>query len=346
MEREMADVVYIFVSPDQPGIKFYDRSPEPGSQLAAFVGTPGEGKYYTHPTDVSEAEWDPSMNEENKTYLIRYRDGDVKVTTIMVSPEQMQKIREEVARNKDSDGVIIDTGRTKQNDFSISDGEIAKIEQSIINQPAGLSSFEQGNSTFKKSTDDIPVIDISELGVELPRFDGRGDEPDFIEGDAKVDDSNSNSANGFNISVDENIVATDKKDLGDTNSIPVETLNNLGRDSNDIRNSSNEDFFVGPAETVIPPIEGVEISSISNGNAASSVVADTLFGEKKDVSNDSVSFQTSQDDANFQAFLNAKDEALRGIMSGIGDSTINLNNPSGIADSDIDFKEPSGKGIK
>lgn len=314
MERGYADIVYIFVSPEEPGIMFYDRSPEPGSQLAMIAGTMKDGEYLTHPTDISEVEWDPSMNEENKTYLVRRRDGNVKVTTIMVSPEQMQKIRTDIARGREQSEIVIDTGRAKQNalskDFLIDDSDMNKIEEAIVNQNVDLPFGSTDNSVAEVPSDDIPVIDIAELGIELPKFDVRGDEPDYIEPSAMTSDSNSNVSNGLNVYEDENLLIFDDKKTYDSISNLTTDLNGSNNFNDNKKNTGHIDFKETESNVVNP----VPTSPLPT-------------------------------DDNFQAFLTAKDEALRSVMSSVDNKGTNLNVPSDIDDSNIDFKDSSGKGL-
>ena len=108
-EKELEDIVYIFTSSKDIGIKFYDRTPEPGSQVAKLIGTPPKGKYITDLSSISVEKWDDEMNIANGTKMVRYMDGSVKVTTIIVSEEKMLEILEKIDKSKDPDRIIIDT---------------------------------------------------------------------------------------------------------------------------------------------------------------------------------------------------------------------------------------------
>ena len=106
-EEELADVVYIFTSPDKPGIKFYDRTPQKAE--AAIVGTLPQGKFITDTSSIYTAQWDESINEENETVRIRVYDGAYKATTIMVSEEQFDEIIRKIVSQMKNDKIIIDT---------------------------------------------------------------------------------------------------------------------------------------------------------------------------------------------------------------------------------------------
>ena len=109
MEMELANVVCIFTSPNEPGIKFYDRSPEPGSPEAKFAGSPKAGTFITDKYSISEATWDSEINIANGVQHVRYIDGAMDVITIIVSKEQMAKIQETIKNSKDTE-IIIEAG--------------------------------------------------------------------------------------------------------------------------------------------------------------------------------------------------------------------------------------------
>ena len=110
MEMELANVVCIFTSPNEPGIKFYDRSPEPGSPEAKFAGSPAAGTFITDKYSISEATWDSEVNIADGVQHVRYVDGAMDVITIMVSKEQMAKIQEDIKNSKDPERIVINVG--------------------------------------------------------------------------------------------------------------------------------------------------------------------------------------------------------------------------------------------
>lgn len=111
MEMELANVVCIFTSPNEPGIKFYDRSPEPGSPEAKFAGSPKAGTFITDKYSISEATWDSEINIANGVQHVRYIDGAMDVITIMVTKEKMDEILEGIKTSKDSNNIVIEVGR-------------------------------------------------------------------------------------------------------------------------------------------------------------------------------------------------------------------------------------------
>lgn len=114
MERELefADEIYIFVSPDKPGIKFYDKSPY--GAVAKFSGSLPEDKFQTSIHSISQVEWDKEVNIPNKSQLIRCIDGSsYTVTTIMVSSEKMKEILQTISESEDKTRIIIDVMENK-----------------------------------------------------------------------------------------------------------------------------------------------------------------------------------------------------------------------------------------
>ena len=79
-ERELANIVYIFYSKNEQGIKFYDRTPE-GMEMK-IIGDLPDGKFKTDKHSISLVNWNDEVNIENTTELYRVRDGSVAVRTI------------------------------------------------------------------------------------------------------------------------------------------------------------------------------------------------------------------------------------------------------------------------
>lgn len=98
VEMELANEVYIFYDKNKPGIRFFIRNPEEGTPEGKFAGLPPEGVYYTE--DIHEAQWDDGINVPGETIPVRYKNGSNKVTTIMVSEEEMKGIVEQFEEDK------------------------------------------------------------------------------------------------------------------------------------------------------------------------------------------------------------------------------------------------------
>ena len=107
LEIDYADIVYIFTDPKKPGIVFYDRTPRRQEEKDA-KGIK-KGQYLTELEDISAAVWDEKTNIPNGERTFLYVDGDVKVKTIMVSEERMEKILDKLSKCEPHSMVIIDT---------------------------------------------------------------------------------------------------------------------------------------------------------------------------------------------------------------------------------------------
>jgi len=135
-EKELADIVCIFTSPEKPGIMFYDRTPEPGSPVAKFVGSVREGKYITDLTSISVVEWDNDMNDKSGNRSVMFREGSVNVRTIIVSEEQMNSILGDISRCDDPNRIVIDT-------------------QSVLNDLHKIDRNRINYDNFKKERDKV-----------------------------------------------------------------------------------------------------------------------------------------------------------------------------------------------
>jgi len=106
LNMELANIVYIFYSKNEQGIKFYDRTPE--CMEAKIIGNLPEGKFKTDKHSISLVNWNDEVNIENTTELYRVRDGSVAVRTIMVSEEKYMEIADSILKQQNNDEIIID----------------------------------------------------------------------------------------------------------------------------------------------------------------------------------------------------------------------------------------------
>lgn len=152
MERELANVVYIFTSPGMPGIKFYDRSPE-GAE-AKFAGTLPKGEFQTDIHSISRVAWDRNINKPNKSQLIKVREGSYTATTIIVSPEQLTKILQTIEDSKDKEHVIIDVIENKYKKDITSDlSELEQMKKELMSQTSNPNL--NSNYYANESVDEI-----------------------------------------------------------------------------------------------------------------------------------------------------------------------------------------------
>ncbi len=103
-DRELADIIYIFVSPDKPGIKFYSHSPKSALHFGTFE---------TDRASISKVKWDDKVNTQDGAALFRVRDGSVTVKTYIVSIEQMESILDSIIKQKNNDKIIINVVEDK-----------------------------------------------------------------------------------------------------------------------------------------------------------------------------------------------------------------------------------------
>lgn len=172
-ERELADIVCIFTSPVQPGIMFYDRSPEPGSPEARFVGSLEEGKYITDRASISRAQWNEEMHVANGVRKVRFREGSAKVTTIIVTEEKMKDILDRISKSEDPSRIVIDTGRVMTNLYTKQMINNNKIDASEINydnfkkmHDKVMMSMEQYNRFDSNDISTLSNIDTSGKGLK------------------------------------------------------------------------------------------------------------------------------------------------------------------------------------
>lgn len=90
-----ADEVYIFVNPNEPGIKFIDSRPNVKED---GVGRNPSGVYSTFLSSIDIVDWDKDINVPNGTTVVTYNNGPVKITTIMVSEETLKAILQDIDR--------------------------------------------------------------------------------------------------------------------------------------------------------------------------------------------------------------------------------------------------------
>lgn len=144
-ERELADVVYIFTTPDKPGIKFYDRTPK--GAVAQMTGILPEGKYITDIHSMSKVSWDESLNKENTTNKVMTRDGEVVVKTIMVTVEQLNDILDEIIRQKDGERIVVDT-RKKKIENEVNYDNLVQLKNNLISNLPEYNNIDPNKNNF------------------------------------------------------------------------------------------------------------------------------------------------------------------------------------------------------
>ena len=158
-DRELADIVCVFTSPEQPGIMFYDRSPEPGSPESKFAGSLEEGKYITDRASISRAQWDEEMHVANGDRSVRFREGTAKVTTIIVTEEKMKDILDGISKSEDSSRIIIDIGGVMTHLYVEQMMNSNNIDAGKVN----YDNFKQVRDEVMKSMEQYNRLDNSDI---------------------------------------------------------------------------------------------------------------------------------------------------------------------------------------
>lgn len=89
-EKELADVIYMFLEEGGKGILLYDRSEDiSASDLAETLK---DGEFITDTVSCENVEWDDRVNIPNESLRVRYVEGSRKETTYIVSREKMIEV--------------------------------------------------------------------------------------------------------------------------------------------------------------------------------------------------------------------------------------------------------------
>lgn len=89
-EKELADVIYMFLEEGGKGILLYDRSEDINARDLAE--TLKEGEFITDTVSCESVEWDDRVNIPNESLRVRYAEGSRKETTYIVSKEKMIEV--------------------------------------------------------------------------------------------------------------------------------------------------------------------------------------------------------------------------------------------------------------
>lgn len=95
-------IVYLFISKDIPGIKFYNLN---NSDNLEFI---------TKRKLVFEAKWSYLINYPNKSMIFRSDIGDIKVHTYLISKKELFRILAIINKENDYDKIISFKIRTKK----------------------------------------------------------------------------------------------------------------------------------------------------------------------------------------------------------------------------------------
>ena len=129
-DKGTANIIYIFVSPDKPGIKFYSHSPNSALHFGTFE---------TDISSISTVDWDSKVNSQGGASLFRVNQGTVTVKTYIVSVEQMLEIMYSIIKQKDNDKIIINVVEDK---LKLSEGTVNLFDYNAYPESDELSNIE------------------------------------------------------------------------------------------------------------------------------------------------------------------------------------------------------------
>ncbi len=161
----IADEVYIFVNPNEPGIKFVDSRPNDKGENVGLRNS--SGVYSTSLSSIDVVDWDKDINVPNGTTSVTYSNGQVTITTIMVSEETLKAILQDIDRQmlEGKSIITIDihilTRKKNMNDNIIPKSDIVLNEE----EPKDLID-KYSNDSNKIETDDLKEKDNDQQMLE------------------------------------------------------------------------------------------------------------------------------------------------------------------------------------
>lgn len=184
---DLADEVYIFANPNEPGIKFIDS--KPNIQVEKIVGSNPDGVYTTPLSSIDVVMWDEDFNIPNSTTIVRYYNGSVKVKTIMVSEETLKAIIQDIDRQMQEGKSVIKIDihiLTRKN--TINNNLILKDDQVLNEKSIGdvIDEYTDNNSKVFKTDDLKSIYDDKQI---LERYKKLYNEVKSIQNYIDVDDT-------------------------------------------------------------------------------------------------------------------------------------------------------------
>ena len=180
-----ADEVYIFVNPNEPGIKFIDLSPH--TKVEAITEINPSGVYSTPLSSIDIVDWDRDINVSNGTIVVRHYNGPVKITTIMVSEETLKAILQDIDRQmlEGKSTITIDIHILTRKNI-LNDNIISKNDKDLISKYSndsrkfrtdnlnGKDNDQQIIEKYKKLYNEVKNIqdyfDINRDKIDLDKF--------------------------------------------------------------------------------------------------------------------------------------------------------------------------------
>lgn len=172
-EKELADVIYMFLEEGGKGILLYDRSEDISARDLAE--TLKDGEFITDTISCESVEWDDRVNIPNESLDVRYVEGSRKETTYIVSREKMIEVLSTLIQAKEEDipYVVLDSKeKVQMNQFTTHDENINEddYKRRLIEElESKLNQITTDNEISNRKDDKIKGItpkDIAEADVE------------------------------------------------------------------------------------------------------------------------------------------------------------------------------------
>ena len=152
--------IYVFYSEEEPGIKFYDKTPE--REFQETIRDYPDGMYVTDKSSIEQnIVWDSKINNPDNKDIVSL-DGETISTTYMVSLQQFQKINKDIKSNSNKE-VIIDTrDMTKlfsHKDIAYTDKDYKISNSEIEDVVSIIKGMEKTYETNKELTNGKDLFD-------------------------------------------------------------------------------------------------------------------------------------------------------------------------------------------
>ena len=148
MRRKLPNEVYIFTSPGEPGIRFYDRSPEGIAER--FAGPIPKKTYQTDILSIVPAAWNPQLHKPNRSILATDRSGSYTITTFIVPPQQLISILRTIESSEDKSCIHIEIqGDGYSRDSHAKKEELEALKEELLNKITSINHRAQNLANNK-----------------------------------------------------------------------------------------------------------------------------------------------------------------------------------------------------
>ena len=222
----MADEIYIFTNPNEPGIKFVDASP--AGVIAKLVGANRPLVYTTDVGTIDIVGWDDSINIPNRATRVRYINGSVTIRTIMVSEETLRAILKDIDKQiaEGKTTIKIDIGILHQKNNLIDDTNSILKEDKSINNIESIEKYNLESNNINQEEEFLKenketIERYKELYNEIKNLQDKisnKEDKNMLNNDITFNlyDGNYNNNKKSNSDVDLNSYFDDMNDIGST----------------------------------------------------------------------------------------------------------------------------------